>query len=307
MLNSLFSDLNIPIQANAPMSDYTFTRTGGPAELLAFPETESEVAALVQRAYQKQIPVTIIGNASNLIIRDGGLAGLVILLTRIDDIRHEGLNLVASAGAPLMAVSEAAYQFGLTGLEFAAGIPGSVGGAVFMNAGAYSGEVSDVITSINVLDERGNLRRISGANLHFSYRHSVIQEQVLTVLSATFALRPGERRTIRQKMDELNAARASHQPLELPSCGSVFKRPPDHYTAPLIREAGLQGKIIGGAQVSLKHAGFIVNIDQATATDYLRLIALIQQTVWAKFQVRLETEVRIIGREPETISAQNAE
>ncbi|WP_261807306.1 UDP-N-acetylmuramate dehydrogenase [Lapidilactobacillus luobeiensis] len=300
MLNSLFSDLNIPMQVDAAMSNYTFTRTGGPADLLAFPENEAEVAALVQRAYQNKIPVTIIGNASNLIIRDGGLAGLVILLTRIDDIHHEGLHLVASAGAPLMAVAEAAYHFGLTGLEFATGIPGSVGGAVFMNAGAYHGEVSDVISAINVLDQRGNLRRISGADLHFRYRHSIIQEQPLTVLNVTFALRPGERKNIRKKMDELNAARASKQPLDLPSCGSVFTRPPDHFTAPLIQQAGLQGKIIGGAQVSLKHAGFIVNIDHATATDYLQLIALIQKTVWDQFQVRLETEVRIIGREKQS-------
>ena len=294
---SIFTDLNIPILENTSMSHYTFTRTGGPADYLAFPETNAEVAQLIKRAHSHHLPVTVIGNASNMIIRDGGISGLVILLTRIEDITQDGLQLVVSAGTPLMTVSEAAYQFGLAGLEFAAGIPGSVGGAVFMNAGAYGGEVSDVITQVTVLDELGELHELKGEEIHFRYRHSVVQEAPLTVLSATFQLQPGDPEKIRKTMDAYNQARAAKQPLDLPSCGSVFKRPTGYYTGPLIQQAGLQGKILGGAQVSTKHAGFIVNIDHATATDYLNLIALIEKTIQEKFGVTLEPEVRIIGRE----------
>lgn len=294
---SIFEDLNVPILEKTPMSNYTFTKTGGPADYLAFPGNDQEVADLIKRANEAKMPVTIVGNASNMIIRDGGIEGLVILLTRIEEIQQTDNQLVVSAGTPLMTVSEAAYQFGLTGLEFAAGIPGSVGGAVFMNAGAYGGEVSNVITEIKVLDELGDLHVLTGDEIRFSYRHSIIQEAPLTVISATFVLKPGEPDKIRKTMDAYNQARASKQPLDLPSCGSVFKRPKGYYTGPLIQQAGLQGKTVGGAQVSMKHAGFIVNIDNATATDYLDLIALIQKTIKEKFGVTLETEVRIIGRE----------
>lgn len=292
-----FSDLKIPILENWPMSDYTFTKTGGPADYLAFPETTEQVAQLIKSAHQQQVPVTIVGNASNMIIRDGGIDGLVILLTRIEEIQQHDQQLVVTAGTPLMTVSEAAYRYGLTGLEFAAGIPGSVGGAVFMNAGAYTGEVSDVITEITVINADGDFETIRGQAINFAYRHSILQEQPLTVVTATFSLKPGEPTKIRRTMDEFNKKRAEKQPLDLPSCGSVFRRPPDHYVGPLIQKAGLQGKIIGGAQVSTKHAGFIVNINHATATDYLNLIKLIQDTVWEQFQVRLHPEVRIIGRE----------
>lgn len=296
---SIFEDLNIPILEKTPMSHYTFTKTGGPADYLAFPENDQEISVLIKRAHEAGMPVTIVGNASNMIIRDGGIEGLVILLTRIEEIDHQEDQLIVSAGTPLMTVSEAAYRFGLTGLEFAAGIPGSVGGAVFMNAGAYGGEVSNVITEIKVLDELGDLHVLAGDEIRFSYRHSIIQEAPLTVISATFALKPGEPEKIRKTMDAYNQARASKQPLDLPSCGSVFKRPTGYYTGPLIQKAGLQGKTVGGAQVSKKHAGFIVNIDHATATDYLNLIGLIIKTIKAKFGVTLEPEVRIIGRESE--------
>ncbi|MGK4178449.1 UDP-N-acetylmuramate dehydrogenase [Lapidilactobacillus dextrinicus] len=296
---SIFEDLNIPILEKTPMSHYTFTKTGGPADYLAFPENDQEISVLIKRAHEAGMPVTIVGNASNMIIRDGGIEGLVILLTRIEEIQHQEDQLIVSAGTPLMTVSEAAYRFGLTGLEFAAGIPGSVGGAVFMNAGAYGGEVSNVITEIKVLDELGDLHVLAGDEIRFSYRHSIIQEAPLTVISATFALKPGEPEKIRKTMDAYNQARASKQPLDLPSCGSVFKRPTGYYTGPLIQKAGLQGKTVGGAQVSKKHAGFIVNIDHATATDYLNLIGLIIKTIKTKFGVTLEPEVRIIGRESE--------
>lgn len=294
---SIFADLNIPILENVSMAHYTFTKTGGPADYLAFPRHDQDIIALLKRAHVHNMPVTIVGNASNMIIRDGGIAGLVILLTRMDTIKCVGQQLQASAGTPLMVVSEAAYRYHLTGLEFAAGIPGSVGGAVYMNAGAYGGEISEVVTAITVVTETGAVEEIHGQDIHFRYRHSVIQERPLTVINATFSLQPGEAQLIRERMDRYNTARAAKQPLDLPSCGSVFKRPPGHYVGPMIQKAGLQGKIIGGAQISTKHAGFIVNINHASATDYLQLISLVQKTVAAKFGVELVPEVRIIGRE----------
>ena len=278
-----------------PLSHYTFTKTGGPADLLAFPKDVAEVQALVEMARERDMPLTVIGNASNLIVRDGGIRGLVLILTAMKKITVNGNDVTAQAGARLIDTTEAAYRAGLTGLEFAAGIPGSVGGALFMNAGAYNGEVCSVISQAHVLTRAGELKTYNHRELNFRYRHSVVQDTGDIVLSVTFSMKFGDKRTIRAKMDELNARRAAKQPLEYPSCGSVFKRPPDHFVGPMIQKAGLQGHIIGGAQVSKKHAGFIINLGNATATDYLDMIHLIQKTVKAKFDVDLEPEVRIIG------------
>lgn len=293
----------IDVKVKEPLSNYTFTKTGGKADFIAFPKDVDEVSRVVDFTNDNNVPLTVIGNASNLIVRDGGIPGMVMILTHMKRIITNVDQIIADAGARIIDTSEAAYQASLTGLEFAAGIPGSVGGAVFMNAGAYGGDVSNVITDIAAMDRQGNILQIHGADLHFGYRHSVVQEEDLIVLSATFSLKPGDGPAIRKQMDYLNYLRASKQPLEYPSCGSVFKRPVGHYTGPLIQQAGLQGKMIGGAQVSTKHAGFIVNINHATATDYLNLIHLIQQTVWQKFNVHLETEVRIIGVDPNNLQA----
>ena len=278
-----------------PLSHYTFTKTGGPADLLAFPKDVAEVQALVEMARERDMPLTVIGNASNLIVRDGGIRGLVLILTAMKKITVNGNDVTAQAGARLIDTTEAAYRAGLTGLEFAAVIPGSVGGALFMNAGAYNGEVCSVISQAHVLTRAGELKTYNHRELNFRYRHSVVQDTGDIVLSVTFSMKFGDKPTIRAKMDELNARRAAKQPLEYPSCGSVFKRPPDHFVGPMIQKAGLQGHIIGGAQVSKKHAGFIINLGNATATDYLDMIHLIQKTVKAKFGVDLEPEVRIIG------------
>ncbi|RXT59469.1 UDP-N-acetylenolpyruvoylglucosamine reductase [Lacticaseibacillus chiayiensis] len=285
----------ITIMHDEPLSHYTFTKTGGPADLLAFPKNVAEVRTLVESARQQHLPLTVIGNASNLIVRDGGIRGLVLILTAMNEIMVTGNTVTAQAGARLIDTTEAAYRAGLTGLEFAAGIPGSVGGALFMNAGAYGGEVCNVISSAHVLTRTGELKTYNHRELKFWYRHSIVQDTGDVVLSVTFSLRRGDKPAIRAKMDELNARRAAKQPLEYPSCGSVFKRPPHHFVGPMIQKAGLQGHIIGGAQVSMKHAGFIINLGDATATDYLNMIHLIQKTVKAKFGVDLETEVRIIG------------
>ncbi|MCJ0587749.1 UDP-N-acetylmuramate dehydrogenase [Enterococcus cecorum] len=285
------------ILKNEPLNKYTFTKTGGPADFLAFPKSVTEVKALLEECRKNNLPWMVLGNASNLIVRDGGIRGLVIMLEKLNHIEVKGNQITSQAGAKLIDTTYVALEHHLTGFEFACGIPGSIGGAVFMNAGAYGGEIKDVFVSCEVLYPDGQIKTLSAKEMAFSYRHSAIQKQHCIVLSATFALQAGNYAEIKAKMDELTHLRASKQPLEYPSCGSVFKRPVGHYTGPLIEQAGLKGMTIGGAQVSEKHAGFIVNINHATATDYVNLIQYIQKVIKEKFDVTLETEVRIIGEE----------
>lgn len=287
----------IDIKEQIPLSRYTFTKTGGAAEYLAFPKSTEEVEKLVKVTRENKIPLTIIGNASNLIIRDGGIDGLVIILTDLKKIEVKGNKVTADAGARIIDTAFTAAHHGLSGMEFAAGIPGSIGGGVFMNAGAYGGEMQEVVESVKVLTRDGELKTYSNEEMKFSYRHSLVQDNGDIVLSATFSLKPGDKLEILDHMHYLNALRQYKQPLEYPSCGSVFKRPTGHFVGPMIIKAGLQGKQIGGAQDSTKHAGFIVNKGGATATDYLNLIHLIQKTIKEKFDIDLHTEVRIIGKE----------
>ena len=275
---------------------YTYTHTGGPADWLAFPKNVEEVQTLVAYANDHQLPLTVLGNASNLIVRDGGIEGLTLILTRMNKISVTGNRVTAQAGAAYIETTIAARDHSLTGLEFAAGIPGSIGGAIFMNAGAYGGETKEVVESATVLLHDGTIKRLTNEELDFGYRHSSVQDNHGVVLDATFSLQPGDHDEIAAKMDELNARRAAKQPLDLPSCGSVFKRPTGYFAGKLIHDAGLQGYTAGGAQVSTKHAGFIVNIDHGTASDYVAVIHHVQQTVKEKFGVSLQTEVRIIGR-----------
>lgn len=294
----MFTSLKeITILKNEPLNKYTFTKTGGPADFLAFPKSVTEVKALLEECRQNNLPWMVLGNASNLIVRDGGIRGLVIMLEKLNHIEVKGNQITSQAGAKLIDTTYVALEHHLTGFEFACGIPGSIGGAIFMNAGAYGGEIKDVFVSCEVLYPDGQIKTLSAKEMAFSYRHSAIQKQHCIVLSATFALQAGNYAEIKAKMDELTHLRASKQPLEYPSCGSVFKRPVGHYTGPLIEQAGLKGMTIGGAQVSEKHAGFIVNINHATATDYVNLIQYIQKVIKEKFDVTLETEVRIIGEE----------
>lgn len=290
-----FSQINIKKQE--PLSKYTFTHTGGKADWLAFPENVEQVQQLVKFVKKNDMPLTVIGNASNLIVRDGGIAGLVLIVTGMNQIKIEGNNVVAQAGATYIKTTQVARDHSLTGLEFAAGIPGSIGGAVFMNAGAYGGETKFAVKSATIMLPTGEIQELTNEELDFGYRHSSVQDNHGIVLEATFELKPGDKEEITAQMDELNARRAAKQPLELPSCGSVFKRPTGYFAGKLIHDAGLQGYTSGGAQVSKKHAGFIVNIDNGTATDYLNVIHHVQEVVKNKFGVSLETEVRIIGRD----------
>lgn len=287
----------LTIKANEPLSNYTYTKTGGPADLLVFPRSVEEVQRVLAAVKQENLPLTVLGNASNLIVKDGGIRGLVMILTDMQELVIEGNQVKAASGVALIEASRQSAAAGLTGLEFACGIPGSIGGAIYMNAGAYGGEVKDVISQVEVVTRDGQLKTYAGADCDFSYRHSRFQEGDEVILGVTFDLAPGDQSAIDSKVAELTHLRQSKQPLEYPSCGSVFKRPEGYFAGKLIQDAGLQGYQVGGAQVSTKHAGFIVNVDHATATDYLEVIEHIRLVVWARTGVFMEPEVRIIGED----------
>lgn len=297
MANLMNEFPDIEIKQDEPLMNYTYTKTGGPADWLAFPETIDQVKELVDYVREHKMGLTVLGNASNLIVGDGGIDDLTIILTWLNKIEVHDNKVTAQAGASYIATTEAARDSELTGLEFAAGIPGSIGGAVFMNAGAYGGETKNVVSEATVMLPDGTIKHFTNEELDFGYRHSSIQDNNGVVLDATFALEPGKYDDIKARMDDLNERREAKQPLDLPSCGSVFKRPEGYYAGKLIHDAGLQGYTSGGAQVSTKHAGFIVNIDHGTAADYVNVIHHVQKTVKEKFGVDLETEVRIIGRQ----------
>lgn len=292
----------ITLYLDESLMKYTFTKTGGPADALAFPKSVTEVEKILDYCTEREIPWLVLGNASNLIVRDGGIRGVVIMLNDMNQITVTGTQVTAEAGAKLIDTTYVALDNQLGGFEFACGIPGSVGGAVFMNAGAYGGEIKDVFASCKVLLADGTIQEFTTTEMNFGYRHSKLQEVSGIILEATFHLEKGDSQVIKARMDELTALREAKQPLEYPSCGSVFKRPEGYFTGKLIQDAGLQGLQWGGAQISEKHAGFIVNIDHATATDYVELIAHIQKVIKEQFDVTLETEVRIIGEEPHTHS-----
>ncbi|SFE14991.1 UDP-N-acetylmuramate dehydrogenase [Lentibacillus persicus] len=277
------------------LEDHTYTRLGGKADFYVTPETYEQVQEIVRLSLNDNIPFTLLGNGSNLIIRDGGIRGIVMNLGKLAAVSIKGTQLVAQSGARIIDVSQKALSRSLSGLEFACGIPGSVGGALFMNAGAYGGEIKDVLESAKVVDSEGNLLTLPAEELDLEYRSSNIPDKGYIVLEATFTLKEGVYEDIKAIMDDLTFKRESKQPLEYPSCGSVFKRPPGYFAGKLIQDSDLQGKQIGGAQVSLKHAGFIINFNGASATEYINLIRYVQDTVKEKFGVALEREVKIIG------------
>lgn len=294
----LFEKLpHLTVKFKAPLSDYTYTKVGGPADVLAFPEDKYQLQALVKLANATQTPVLVLGNASNLIVRNGGIRGLVILLEKMTASRANGYVIEAQAGASLIETTKLALANSLTGLEFACGIPGSIGGAVFMNAGAYGGEIATVLSSVQVMDQSGEILVLTARDLQFGYRKSIIQDKGYIVLSAKFSLKNGDYALIKAEMDRLTHLRELKQPLEFPSCGSVFKRPVGYFAGQLIQDAGLQGYQIGGVKVSEKHAGFMVNVDNGTAEDYEALIAYVIAQVKAASGVTLEPEVRILGEE----------
>ncbi|MBT2214780.1 UDP-N-acetylmuramate dehydrogenase [Virgibacillus dakarensis] len=285
------------VMVDEHLKNHTYTRLGGKADFYVTPETYEQVQQIVKLANKDNIPFTMLGNGSNLIVKDGGIRGIVLNLQKLASITADGTTVIAQSGARIIDVSRHALAKKLTGLEFACGIPGSVGGALFMNAGAYGGEIKDVLESAVVVNRDGDLLTLAANQLDLEYRSSNIPDNGYIVLEATFSLQNGNYDEIKAVMDDLTFKRESKQPLEYPSCGSVFKRPPGYFAGKLIQDSNLQGKQIGGAQVSLKHAGFIVNKDHASAKQYIDLIHFIQKTVKEKFGVKLEREVKIIGED----------
>lgn len=282
-----------------PMARHTTMRVGGPAEILFSPASEGELLFAVREAKRAGAPFRIIGNGSNLLVLDGGLPGLTIRLGEaFSKISVDGNQIRAQAGALLCRVAAAARDASLTGLEFASGIPGSAGGGMAMNAGAYGGQLSDVFEGCRALDpETGIISALGPAEMALGYRESAALSRGLIVTEAAFRLTAGDRSAIQAKMDDLSARRREKQPLNLPSAGSTFKRPEGYFAGALIEQAGLKGLRVGGACVSEKHAGFVVNDRGATAKDVLDLIRLVQARVFEHSGVRLETEVRILGEE----------
>ena len=282
-----------------PMARHTTMRVGGPAEILFSPASEGELLFAVREAKRAGAPFRIIGNGSNLLVLDGGLPGLTIRLGEaFSKISVDGNQIRAQAGALLSRVAAAARDASLTGLEFASGIPGSAGGGMAMNAGAYGGQLSDVFEGCRALDpETGIISALGPAEMALGYRESAALSRGLIVTEAAFRLTAGDRIAIQAKMDDLSARRRDKQPLNLPSAGSTFKRPEGYFAGALIEQAGLKGLRVGGACVSEKHAGFVVNDRGATAKDVLDLIRLVQARVLEHSGVRLETEVRILGEE----------
>ena len=283
------------ILENEPMSKHTTFRIGGNADVFVSPKV-SQVADIIALAKEYDVPVTIVGNGSNLLVGDKGIRGLVLSFGKeAEEIQLDGRCMVVSAGTILAKAAAEAAKNSLTGLEFAAGIPGTLGGAIVMNAGAYGGEMKDVVVSVKVLTPECEMVELSKEELDFSYRHSCIPEKGYIVLEATIELMPGEENVIRETMADFKARRVDKQPLEYPSAGSTFKRPEGYFAGKLIQDADLRGYKVGGAQVSEKHCGFVINVGNATAKDVLQLIEDVKRIVWDKFQVELEPEVKMIG------------
>ncbi|WP_027625202.1 UDP-N-acetylmuramate dehydrogenase [Clostridium lundense] len=285
------------VKIDEPMKKHTSFKVGGPVDVLVTPETYDQVKETIELAKKNNIPYFVIGNGSNLLVKDGGVRGIIIKLCKLDKVTVEGENIIAQGGVLLSKISSLAAKHSLTGLEFASGIPGSVGGALTMNAGAYNGEVSQVIESSLVIDKQGNFIRLSKEDLELGYRMSSILKHSYTVLEAVFKLKKGDSEKIYARIDDLGRRRREKQPLEYPSAGSTFKRPEGYFAAKLIEDSGLKGIHVGDAEVSQKHSGFIINKGNATAKDILDLIEVVQRTVKEKFDVDLHTEVMIIGQD----------
>lgn len=294
-LKTIVGDVNVEV--DKPLKNHTYTKLGGNADYFVTPTSFEQVQQVVTLANETNLPFMLLGNGSNLIIKDGGIRGMVVYLGELDKIRTSDTTIYAESGALIADVSKQALASDLTGLEFACGIPGSVGGALFMNAGAYGGEIKDVLLRATVITPSGELKTVEASELDLAYRKSNISKNGYIVLEAEFGLIKGDHQAIKAVMDDLTFKRESKQPLEYPTCGSVFKRPPGHFAGKLIQDSNLQGVEIGGAQVSLKHAGFIINKNNATAAEYIALIEHVQKVVKEKYGVALEREVRIIGED----------
>lgn len=280
-----------------PMKNHTSFKVGGPADALVLPTNYEMIKNIIQLCKENKINFFILGNGSNLLVKDGGIRGVVIKFSQLNNIEVDGNKIIAQSGAKLNEVSAKALSAKLTGFEFASGIPGSIGGATTMNAGAYDGEMSKVIHSALVIDDKGEIRQLSKQDLELSYRMSAILKHGYIVLETTLELAAGEQAKIKARIDELTQRRCDKQPLEYASAGSTFKRPEGYFAGKLIQDAGLKGLHVGDAEVSEKHSGFIINKGNASAKEILELIALVQSKVYEQFKVELHTEVRIVGED----------
>ena len=295
-MNDIITKLSnkMPVKLNEPMSRHTTFKIGGAADVFAMPQTEKDVLFAVSLCRENGVPFYIVGNGSNLLVRDKGFRG-VIIRPDLKELSIDGNKITAGAGTMLGAVARLAADNSLTGLEFASGIPGTTGGGVCMNAGAYGGELKDVIETVEILTREGEIKTISCAEAEFGYRTSGIMKTGAIVLETVFALEKGNKDDILDKMNTLNSQRREKQPLEYPSAGSTFKRPEGYFAGKLIDDCGLRGFSVGDAQVSEKHCGFVVNKGNATAKDVLELMEKVSEKVYEKFGVKLEPEVRVIG------------
>ncbi|SHE66440.1 UDP-N-acetylmuramate dehydrogenase [Caloramator sp. ALD01] len=285
------------IKFDEPMRNHTSFKVGGPCDIMIIPNSKEKLIKALELIKKYNIPYFIMGKGSNLIVKDGGFRGVILKLTGLDYIIVKDNNIIAGGGASLSNTAREALLNSLKGMEFASGIPGTVGGAVAMNAGAYGGEIKDIIEWAECVNDNLELIKLTKEDLNLSYRHSRVQEENLVVVEACFNLDKGNYDEIKSNMEELNRRRIEKQPLNYPSAGSTFKRPTGYFAGKLIEDSGLKGYRYGGAMVSEKHAGFVINYENATAKDVLEVIKHVQDVVYEKFGVKLETEVKIIGED----------
>ena len=279
-----------------PMKKHTTFRLGGPADFFLCPSDVNQIPEIIHICREEGIPWFVLGNGSNLLVSDQGYRGVVIQIYKnMNQITVKGTRIYAQAGALLSAVSKKAMEAGLTGMEFASGIPGTLGGAAVMNAGAYGGEMKDILVSVTVLTDEGEQKVLKAEELNLGYRTSIIKERGYIVLDGVLQLQAGNRDAIKTRMEELKVQRVTKQPLEYPSAGSTFKRPEGYFAGKLIEDAGLRGYRVGGAQVSEKHCGFVINTGDAATSDVVQLIHNVQNIIWNKFKVKLEPEVKFLG------------
>ena len=292
------SDIKGQVHFDEPMSVHTSFHIGGPADVLVVPADREDLCKVLRIAREEKAPLTVIGNGSNLLVRDKGIRGIVLKLgNALKNWEQNGNVFIFDSGVSLAQCCRIIGDAGYTGMEFAVGIPGSLGGAVYMNAGAYDGEMKDAVVSVEIMTRAGEIKTQSREELQFAYRHSALQASDVIVLAVKLQVKEGDKAAIRAKMDDFSQRRVSKQPLDMPSAGSTFKRPEGRFVGQMVEESGLKGFRIGGAEVSVKHAGFIVNADHATAKDVLQLIEYIKKIILENYNVSLIPEVLVLGEE----------
>ena len=297
-LSRLQSEIAGQVRFDEPMSAHTSFHIGGPADALVIPAEAEDIRKILRIAKEEQSPLTVVGNGSNLLVRDKGIRGIVLKLgNALKHWEQKDDIFVFESGVSLAQCCRIIAEAGYTGMEFAVGIPGSLGGAVFMNAGAYDGEMKNCVVSVQVMTRSGEIKTLDSDELQFSYRHSVLQGSDDIVLEVTLQVKKGDKAAILAKIDDFSQRRISKQPLDIPSAGSTFKRPEGRFVGQMVEQSGLKGCRIGGAEVSVKHAGFIVNVDHATAADVLKLIEYIRKKILEDYNVTLVPEVLVLGEE----------